>query len=84
MAIDMFLKIGDLKGESTVTSHKDEIHVLAWSWGMSQSGDHAMRPRRRLGQGIGAGPVDHALHRQGRARPIMAACTKGSTSTRPC
>jgi type VI secretion system secreted protein Hcp len=38
MAVDMFLKLGDLKGESVDASHKDEIDVLAWSWGMSQSG----------------------------------------------
>ena len=35
MAVDMFIKIGDLKGESSDKSHKDEIDVLAWSWGMS-------------------------------------------------
>jgi type VI secretion system secreted protein Hcp len=38
MAMDIFIKIGDLKGESTDDKHKDEIQVLAWSWGMSQSG----------------------------------------------
>ena len=38
MAMDMFIKIGDLKGESKDTTHKTEIDVLAWSWGASQSG----------------------------------------------
>lgn len=38
MAVDMFIKIGDIKGESTDSGHKGEIDVLAWSWGMSQSG----------------------------------------------
>jgi len=38
MAMDMFIKIGDLKGESKDKSHKEEIDVLAWSWGMSNSG----------------------------------------------
>jgi type VI secretion system secreted protein Hcp len=37
MAVDMFIKIGDLKGESVDDKHKEEIDVLAWSWGMSQS-----------------------------------------------
>jgi type VI secretion system secreted protein Hcp len=37
-AVDMFLKIGDIKGESQDYKHKDEIDVLAWSWGISQSG----------------------------------------------
>lgn len=38
MAVDMFLKIGDIKGESSDAKHKEEIDVLAWSWGLSQSG----------------------------------------------
>jgi type VI secretion system secreted protein Hcp len=32
---DMFLKIGDIKGESTDKNHLGEIDVLAWSWGVS-------------------------------------------------
>ena len=51
MAVDMFLKIDDIKGESTDGSHKDEIEVLAWSWGMSQSGT------THSGSGSGAGKV---------------------------
>jgi type VI secretion system secreted protein Hcp len=38
MAVDMFLKIDGIKGESTDHKHKDEIDVLSWSWGLSQSG----------------------------------------------
>jgi type VI secretion system secreted protein Hcp len=38
MAVDMFIKIDDVKGEAQDDKHKDEIDVLAWSWGMSQSG----------------------------------------------
>ena len=34
-ASDMFLKIGDIKGESTDDKHKDWIEVLSWSWGTS-------------------------------------------------
>jgi type VI secretion system secreted protein Hcp len=37
MAVDMFLKIDDVKGEAQDDKHKDEIDVLAWSWGISQS-----------------------------------------------
>ncbi len=35
-AIDMFLKVGNIKGESTDPAHPQEINVLAWSWGMSR------------------------------------------------
>jgi len=52
MAVDMFIKIGDIKGESQDDKHKDEIDVLAWSWGMSQSGTF------HGGGGGGAGKVN--------------------------
>ncbi len=51
MAVDMFLKVGDIKGESKDDKHKESIDVLAWSWGMSQSGT------THLGTGGGAGKV---------------------------
>jgi type VI secretion system secreted protein Hcp len=40
MAVDMFLKISDagFEGESKDAKHAKEIDVLAWSWGLSQSG----------------------------------------------
>jgi type VI secretion system secreted protein Hcp len=37
MAVDMFLKIDGIKGESLDDKHKGEIEVLSWSWGVSQS-----------------------------------------------
>ena len=52
MAVDMFLKIDDLKGESIDHKHKDEIQVLSWSWGMSQSGS------THVGPGAGSGKVN--------------------------
>lgn len=52
MAVDMFIKIGDIKGESVDDKHKDEIDVLAWSWGMSQTGT------THRGAGGGAGKVN--------------------------
>ncbi len=32
MAVDMFLKIDDVKGEAQDARHKDEIEVLSWTW----------------------------------------------------
>ena len=52
MAMDMFMKIGALKGESRDTVHKGEIDVLAWSWGLSNSGS------AQVGSGAGAGKVN--------------------------
>ena len=52
MAVDFFLKLGDIKGESTDHQYKDWIEVLAWSWGMSQSGT------MHTGTGGGTGKVN--------------------------
>jgi len=35
MASDIFAKIGDIKGESLDSKHKDEIEVLSFSWGLT-------------------------------------------------
>ncbi len=52
MSTDAFLKLGDLKGESIVDGHEEEIQVLSWNWGMSQAGT------THRGTGGGAGKVD--------------------------
>lgn len=51
MAVDMFLKLGDIKGKSRDSSHRDEIDVSSFQWGMSQSGS------MHVGTGGGAGKV---------------------------
>jgi type VI secretion system secreted protein Hcp len=38
MALDIFLKIDSIEGESQDKKHAKEVDVLAWSWGVSQSG----------------------------------------------
>lgn len=52
MAVDMFMKVGDIKGEARDKSHSDEIDVLSWSWGLSQSGT------MHISGGGGAGKVN--------------------------
>lgn len=49
MAVDMFLKIDTVDGESVDATHKKDIDILAWSWGASQSGT------THTGTGGGAG-----------------------------
>jgi type VI secretion system secreted protein Hcp len=49
MAVDMFIKIDTVDGESRDKVHKKEIDVLAWSWGISNSGS------AHTGGGAGAG-----------------------------
>lgn len=76
MAVDMFMKIGDLKGEAQDDKHKDEIDVLAWSWGMSQSGT------MHTGGGGGGGKVaiqDMSFTKwvDKTSTPLMMACSRG-------
>jgi type VI secretion system secreted protein Hcp len=54
MAVDMFIKIGKIDGESQdkVYGPKKFIDVLAWSWGLSNSGS------AHLGAGAGSGKVN--------------------------
>ncbi|QXQ20721.1 Hcp family type VI secretion system effector [Pseudomonas tolaasii] len=54
MAVDMFLKLGDIKGESRDQAHRDEIDITEWAWGLSQNGS------MHSGTGGGAGKVDIA------------------------
>ena len=37
-AVDYFLKVDGIQGESKADDHKDEIDVLSFSWGATQSG----------------------------------------------
>lgn len=55
MAVDMFMEMGEkIKGESQDKEFKEKggIDVLAWSWGMSQSGS------AHMGGGAGAGKAN--------------------------
>ncbi len=50
-AVDYFLKLAGIEGESQDSKHGKEIEVLSWSWGVSQTETHA------AGGGAGAGKV---------------------------
>jgi type VI secretion system secreted protein Hcp len=76
MAVDVFLKIADIKGESKDSKHPDEIDVLSWSWGVSNSGSGA------IGGGHGAGKANFNdlsfMHTLDKASPVlMKACAMG-------
>jgi type VI secretion system secreted protein Hcp len=49
MAVDHFLKLEGIKGEAQDKTYKDEIDILAWSWGATQSGT------THMGGGSGSG-----------------------------
>lgn len=49
MAVDFFLELDGISGESQDKAHRDQIDILSWSWGVSQSGT------THMGSGSGSG-----------------------------
>ncbi len=75
-AVDYFLKLEGVKGESHDSKHKDEIEVDSWSWGETQHGTQAS------GGGGGAGKVSmqdfHFVMRVNKSSPkLLLACATG-------
>src|SRR5271166_3289945 len=52
MAVDMFLKLDGVTGESKDKVHSKEIDILVWSWGMTNDGS------AQVGGGAGSGKVN--------------------------
>jgi type VI secretion system secreted protein Hcp len=52
MAVDYFLEVDGIKGESSDDKFKDQIQILSWSWGASNTSSVAGTG------GSGAGKVD--------------------------
>jgi type VI secretion system secreted protein Hcp len=76
MAVDYFLKVDGVPGESMDHKHKDEIDLLSFSWGETQTGTHA------TGGGGGAGKVSmqdfHFVMKTNKASPkLLLACATG-------
>jgi type VI secretion system secreted protein Hcp len=77
MAVDMFLKLDGIAGESQDSKHKDEIDVLAWSWGASNSGT------THMGSGGGAGKANFqdlsfTKYVDKASPPLLTAVSKGT------
>jgi type VI secretion system secreted protein Hcp len=76
MAVDMFLKLETVNGESIDDSHKGEIDLLTWTFGATQTGT------AQSGGGAGAGRAqvkDLSLtKRVDRSSPVLfSLCCKG-------
>ncbi len=76
MAVDYFLKIDGIPGESTDKTHGKEVDLQSWSWGESNSGKHDS------GGGGGAGKVAmqdfHFTMKVNKASPkLFLACATG-------
>jgi type VI secretion system secreted protein Hcp len=76
MAVDYFLKIDNIPGESMDKTHKGEIEIESWSWGATQTGTASR------GGGLGAGKVDMSdfslVKNIDKSSPsLMLACASG-------
>lgn len=72
MAVDMFIKIDGVDGESQDDAHAGEIDVLSWQWGAVNKGSAA------LGGGLGSGKVEvkdlYFTHFIDKASPLLFLC----------
>jgi type VI secretion system secreted protein Hcp len=76
MAVDYFLKMDGIDGESADSKHKGEIELASFSWGVSQSGE----PGRGGGRGAGKAQFQdfHFVARTTKASPkLFLACASG-------
>jgi type VI secretion system secreted protein Hcp len=76
MAVDYFLKVDGIPGESKDSKHTDEIDVLSWSWGQTNTGSFGG------GGGGGAGKVSmqdfHFTMQMNKSTPkLMQHCASG-------
>lgn len=70
------MKIDGIQGESQDSKHKNEIHLMSWSWGETNRGGHS------TGGGGGAGKVEmqdfHFTMNVNKASPkLFLACASG-------
>ena len=75
-AVDYFLKIDGIEGESEDAKHGKEIEVISWNWGESQAGTMSH------GTGGGAGKVSmqdfHFAMKANKSSPkLFLACANG-------
>lgn len=81
-AVDYFLKIANIQGESTDAKHANEIDIVSWSWGASNSGTMA------FGGGGGAGKVSmqdfHFTMRVNKATPKLMLAVANGTHVPEC
>ena len=76
MAVDMFLKLDGIAGGSTNAAHKDEIEILSFSWGVSNSAPVAATGGGGAGKAL-AGDASFVIRSSLAAPPLFLACATG-------
>jgi type VI secretion system secreted protein Hcp len=79
MALNMFLKVGTIKGESADPDHQDWLDALAWSWGESNSGNTHVSPPASGTASLQDLSITTYLDKA--APLLMAACAAGTIFT---
>src|SRR5215470_86924 len=72
----IFAKIGTIKGESSDAKHKDEVELLSWSWGLSQTGEHPVGPGPVAGK-ANFSDFNFSHHIDKASPSLMSACATG-------
>lgn len=82
MALDLFLMLGPIKGESYDRDYRGEIDVLAWSWGSSHdSQGMSVQPLSVTKYVDSSSPLILALHhRQGAVDAVLTVRKAGERS----
>ena len=73
MSVNIFVKVGDIAGESRDSRHRNEIEVLSWAWGLSNPGEPGNAAGRATFQNL------MFTHLVDKASPrLMLACASGT------
>ena len=73
-ATDIFIKIGDIKGESTDSKFKGDIDVLSWSWGVLGANRASPKPQQPVGPAQAACASDIVIMKKiDKASPVIFA-----------
>jgi len=80
MAVDMFLKLEGVNGESEDFKHAKEIDVIGWNWGVSNTGT------AHLGGGAGTGKANFrdlsvTKYVDLASTPVLLSCAQGKHFT---
>lgn len=71
----VFIKIGDIKGESQAAGHEEEIDVLSWSWGVTRPLEDDGSTRTRAAAEVHDLVISKVMEKS--TPKLFEACVKG-------
>ncbi len=76
MAVDYFLKLDTIDGESKDNTHSKEIEIISWSWNEAQQGTFGQNSGAGSGK-VNMGDMSFSMMCCKASTPMMAACASG-------